>query len=402
MSKQRRFSIKLIILTLVILSLGWSFMPSSVLVDVARVSVGDFVVTVEGEGLTQIHDIYTVSTPIEGRITRIDIEPGDLIKAGETVIANMFPANPRFLDERAETQAKADVEGARAALSLAGAKVRQTQAQLEYEQASFKRSYDLFGKNLISRADLERAELQLKTLKAELETALSNQAVMAARLDSAKAILLQPHKINENDVNSSHCHICIRSPVDGQILRILHKSEGVVPAATPLVEVGHPDDLEIKIEMLSVNAVQVSPGNNAIIKRWGGPDLKAIVRRVEPSGYTRISALGVEEQRVNVLLDLIDPVETRKGLGDAYRVEAEIIIDRERNTLLAPISSLFRIKELWSVFKVEEGMAKLQTVEIGRRNDHYAEILEGLQEDDLVILHPSNDIKEGVKVKVLE
>jgi HlyD family secretion protein len=343
-----------------------------------------------------------VSTPIEGRITRLEIEPGDFIKAGETVIANMFPANPQFLDERAETQAKADVEGARAALSLAQAKVRQAQAQLDYEQASFKRSSELFKKNMVSRADLERAELQLKTLKAELETARSNEEVMIARLEAAKAILLQPVKSNEDNRNSSYCHICIHSPVDGQILRILHKSEGVVPAATPLVEIGNPDDLEIKIEMLSANAVQVSPGDDAIIKRWGGQDLNARVRHVEPSGYTRVSALGVEEQRVNVILDLIDPVDTRTGLGDAYRVEAEIIVDRAQNVLSVPVSALFRVNEQWSAFKVMDGIAKHQTLRIGRRNDHYVEIIEGLNENDLIILHPSNDIEEGVKVTTID
>jgi HlyD family secretion protein len=398
MSKQLRLYLKIIMIALAFLALVWAFLPQPVKVDMEAVGKGDLLIGIEAEGITRIHDIYTVSTPIEGRITRIEIEPGAIVQAGETVLANMFPANPRFLDERAEMQAKADVEGARAALALARAKVRQAQAQLDYEQANFKRSMELYKKNLLSTAELESGELRITTLKAELETAVSNEAVMQARLDAAQAILTQPDKSNEDFSNSGHCHICIHSPVDGHVLRILHKSEGIIPVGTPLVEIGNPQDLEVKIEMLSVNAVKVVPGDEAIIKRWGGDDIRARVRQVEPSGFTKVSALGVEEQRVNVILDLIDPLEKWQSLGDAFRVEAEIIIERADNVLLVPLSALFRDNEQWSVFKVEQGTARLQSVTPGRKNDYYAEIIEGLHQGDVVIVHPGNDVAEGVSV----
>ena len=398
MSKQLRVLIKLSVIVLAIIALIWAFLPKPLKVDMEPVRTGDLLIRIESEGVTRIHDIYTVSTPIEGRITRIEIEPGDIVQAADTVIANMFPTSPRFLDQRAQMQAQADVEGAQAALELARAKVRQAQAQLTYERTNFTRSQELYKKNLLSTAELERDELRLKTLEAEHETALSNEAVMRARLEAAKAILTQPDNSNEGFREQADCHICIHSPVDGQVLRILHESEAIVPAGAPLVEIGRPSELEVRIEMLSVNAVQVEPGDEALIKRWGGEDIRASVRKVEPSGFTKLSALGVDEQRVNVILDLIDPVEKWRSLGDAFRVEAEIITERAEQVLVAPISALFRDNEQWSVFKVVNGSARVQAVTPGRKNDQSVEILDGLQEGDLVIVHPGNDVADGIDV----
>ncbi|WP_444995187.1 efflux RND transporter periplasmic adaptor subunit [Aliikangiella sp. IMCC44359] len=397
--------LKIVLSLAFLILLVYAFIPEPLKVDMVKVGKGDLLVTLEGEGKTRIHDIYTVSTPIDGRITRIDSEPGDIVTAGKTIIANMYPANPRFLDKRSETQAKADVDGAKAALALANARVKQAKAQLEYDQADYKRTQELFKKNSVSKATLERAELRLKTLKAELETAVSNKEVMLSRLQAAKAKLLQPEEAklaSHSSVNNleDNCHICIHSPVDGRVLRILHKSESIVPVGTALVEIGNPSDLEINIEMLSTNAVKVKAGHEALIKRWGGnQEIRARVRVVEPSGFTKISALGVEEQRVNVILDFVDPIEKWGALGDAFRVEAAIIIERAENVIKVPLSSLFRQNEVWSVFKVVEGIAVLQSVEVGRRNDRFAEIVSGLSVDDIIITHPSNNVSEGVSVE---
>ncbi len=390
-----------VILSLALIGvLVFAFLPESIKVDMITVSKGNLLITMEGEGKTRIHDIYTVSAPMDGRITRIEIEPGDFVIAGDTTIANMYPANPIFLDKRTETQARADVEGAKAALSLANSRVKQTKAQLEFDLAEYKRTEVLFNDNNVSKAGLERAELQLKTLRAELETALSNKQVMVSRLEAAKARLLQPDEnelINDNDED---CQICIRSPVDGRVLRILHKSEGIVPIGTALVEIGDPADLEVNIEMLSTNAVKVKVGNQALIKRWGGnQDINARVKIIEPSGYTKISALGVEEQRVNVILSFTDPREKWSTLGDAFRVEAAIIIDQATDVIKIPLSALFRENEIWSVFKVVEGTVELQAVNVGRRNDQYAEITSGLNANDQIITHPGNAIEVGVKVE---
>lgn len=399
-----KFIKSIIKITIAITILGlliYAFMPQRVKVDMIEVSKGDLLITMEGEGKTRIHDIYVVSAPIDGRITRIEIEPGDVVVAGVTTIANMYPANPIFLDKRTEIQAKADVDGAKAALALANSRVKQTKAQLDFDRADLKRTQELFNKKSISQAGLERADLQFKTLKAELETVLSNKQVMVSRLEAAKARLLQPKDEDlENTNNNDDCQICIHSPVDGRVLRILHKSESIVPVGTALVEIGNPADLEVKIEMLSTNAVKVKVGDEALIKRWGGDqDIKARVKVIEPSGFTKISALGVEEQRVNVILKFTDPIEKWSALGDAFRVEAAIIIDQANDVITIPLSALFRQNEAWSVFKVVDGTVELQSVNVGRRNDRNAEITDGLKINDQVISHPGNAIQSGVNVE---
>jgi len=400
-AKKIKLVIKVILAVIALGLLVFAFIPEAIKVDLAIVEKGDILITLDGEGKTRIHDIYVVSTPVDGRVTRIESEPGDFVTAGKTVIANMYPANPQFLDKRSETQAKADVDGARAALALANARVKQVNAQLEFDTAELKRIRELFEKKSVSKSGLERAELSLKTLKAELETAQSNLQVMVSRLDAAKVRLLQPESrelgVGKND---SHCQICIHSPVDGRVLRILHKSESIVPVGTALVEIGNPEDLEVNIEMLSTNAVRVKVGDEAIIKRWGGAeDIKARVKLIEPSGFTKISALGVEEQRVNVILSFVDPIEKWKNLGDAFRVEASIIIGRSDDVSTIPLSALFRENEVWSVFKVVEGKVELQAVKVGQRNDRRVEIIEGLSLGELIITHPGNSIEEGVRVR---
>lgn len=395
-----KLMIKLSAIVLALVLLTFAFLPEPIKVDMVKVSKGDLLVTLEGEGKTRIHDIYVVSTPVDGRVTRIDSEPGDIVTAGRTVVANMHPANPQFLDKRSETQAKADVEGARAALALSNARVKQVKAQLEFDRADLKRTQELFEKNMVSQSGLERSQLRLKTLIAELETAESNQKVMLSRLEAAKVRLLQPDSGELAAASDeSHCQICIHSPVDGRVLRILHKSESIVPVGTALVEIGDPADLEVNIEMLSTNAVRVNVGDQALIKRWGGSeDINARVRVIEPSGFTKISSLGVEEQRVNVILNFTDPIEKWQSLGDAFRVEAAIIIDRANDVIKIPLSALFRQNEIWSVFKVVDGRAVLQAVEMKRRNDRFAEISKGLNINDQIIIHPGNSVEEGVKV----
>ncbi len=399
MANKIKLLLKIILAIVVITLIVYAFLPERIKVDMTIVEKGDLLVTLEGEGKTRIHDIYVVSAPMEGRITRIDSEAGDIVKAGETIIANMNPANPRFLDKRTESQAKADIEGAKAALALATTRVKQSQAQVEYNLADFKRTKELYQKKLVTKADLEKAELRSITLRAELDTAVSNQRVMDSRLEVAEASLLQPDELQDK-MGKTDCNICIHAPVDGTVLRILHKSEGIVSVGTPLVEIGNPADLEVNIEMLSANAVKVDVGDLALIKRWGGDnDLNAMVRVVEPSGFTKVSALGIEEQRVNIIVNFIDPIEKWRALGDAFRVEAAIIIDRADDVIMVPLSTLFRQNEIWSVFKVIDGVVALQVVDVGRRNDRHAEVTSGLVAGDHVITHPGNSIKAGVRVQ---
>lgn len=397
-AKKIKLALKVTLGCVAIGFLIFAFMPEPIKVDMITVEKGDLLITMEGEGKTRIHDIYVVSTPMDGRITRIESEPGDIVTAGKTIIANMHPANPTLLDRRSEVQAKADVEGAKAALALASARVKQSQAQLDYDISDLKRIKELYESRTVSKVTLEKSELRVVTLRAELETAISNKNVMQAHLDVAEARLLKPEENEE--AGEEDCHICIHSPVDGRVLRILHKSESIVPVGTPLVEIGNPADLEVNIEMLSTNAVRVKVGDEALIKRWGGVEnIRARVRVIEPSGFTKISALGVEEQRVNIILSFTDPIEKWKTLGDAFRVEAAIIIDRADAVVKIPLSALFRQNEIWSVFKVVDGVVVLQSVGVGRRNDRYAEVSKGLAIGDEVITHPGNSVAEGVKVE---
>ena len=389
--------VKISLVFIAVALLVFAFIPEKVQVDLISVEKGDLIVSVEGEGKTRIHDIYTIYTPIDGRITRLESNAGDRVTAGKTIIANMYPANPTFLDKRSEIQAKADISGAEAALELASSRVRQAQAQLKFDQSEFKRTQALFENNMVSTAELERAEIQLTMQKAEQETSLANRALMVSRLRAAQAELLQPESTSE--IEGETCQICIYSPVDGYVLRLLHKSESIIPAGTALVEIGDPRDLEVNIEMLSSNAVKVKIGDKAFIKRWGGSDdLAAIVKVIEPSGFTKISALGVEEQRVNVILSLTDPYDKWQSLGDAFRVEAEIVIDHLKGINKVPLSALFRQNGLWSVLKVIDGEVILQAVKVGKRNNFFAEITQGLMVGEQVIIHPNNSIEVGMNV----
>ena len=375
--------------------LVYAFIPNPILVDMDTVKRGDVLVTLDGEGKTKIHDIYVVYSPIEGRVTRLESEQGDTVVAGETVIANMSPADPRFVDSRAEIQAQADIQGAQAALGFEEAQLARAQAELEFSKAEYARADQLYRSGNVSIARIERADLLVKLRETELNTALSGMEVAQSVLTAAKARLFQP---GDNDGDSSS--LLVHAPVSGKVLRILHKSEGVIQSGTPLVEVGNPEDLEIVIETLSRDAVLVEAGDTALIKRWGGTeDITAQVRVVSPSGFTKISALGVEEQRVNIYMNFIDGPAKWRGLGDAFRVEASIIVDRSDDTLFVPISALFRFEGQWSVFQVVDGVAVRQAVEVGRMNDQIAEVLSGIADGDQMVVHPGSGVVDGVRVE---
>lgn len=393
--KKTKLYIKIVLGVVAVCLLIFALLPSPVLVDMDTVKRGSVLVTIDGEGKTKIHDIYVVYSPIDGRVTRIKAEQGDTVIAGSTVIANMMPADPRFIDSRSEIQAQADIDGAEAALGFEVAKRERSEAELEFAKSEMQRTQQLYDNANVSIARLERAELTVRLRETELNTAISAMEVAESTLAAARARLVQP-----GGTASDASTLLVRAPVSGKVLRILHKSEGVIPAGTPLVELGNPEDLEIVIEMLSRDAVKVEVGDTAHIKRWGGAeDIHAQVRVVSPSGFTKISALGVEEQRVNIYLNFSDPREKWQGLGDAFRVEAEIIVDQAAEALYVPISALFRVEGEWNVFQVQDGEAVLAKVEIGKINDEVAEIVAGLDEGETIILHPGSEIEDGVGVE---
>jgi len=383
---------------LIVLILGYALGPSPVLVDVAVLTRGPLEVTVDDDGETRVKDVFTVSAPVTGQMLRIESKVGDQVEAGKTVLAVMQPTYPEFLDARSRKQAEAEVKAAEAALALAEAEREKAKAELNFARAEFERARELARKGNISASARDRAEMEANSRAAALNTAAANVNVRAFALETAKARLIEPESVT--DIGGSCC-VRIRAPVSGRILRLLQESEQVVDAGTPLIEIGDPDDLEVKVDLLSSDAVKVKAGDEVIITGWGGlGDLTGRVRRVEPSGFTKVSALGIEEQRVNVIIDFIGDAKERTGLAHGYRVDAKIVIWKGADVLTVPLGALFRDRSEWAVFAVEGGRARRTRVKIGRTGAFDAEVLDGLQPGANVILHPSDRIDDGVAIEV--
>jgi len=381
----------------VVVVLGLALRPSPVPVDVAVLARGTLEVTVDDDGETRVKDVFTVSAPITGHMLRIESKVGDAVEAGKTVLAVMQPTYPEFLDARSRRQAEAEVKSAEAALALAKAEADKAQAELNFARAEFERARELAAKGNISKSARDRAEMEADSRKAALETARANVNVRAFALETAKARLIEPGTPTDT---GDTCCVRIRAPVSGRILRLLQESEQVVDAGTPLIEIGDPADLEIKVDLLSSEAVKVKAGDAVVITGWGGAgNLAGRVRRVEPSGFTKVSALGIEEQRVNVIIDFVGDPAARTGLAHGYRVDAKIVIWKGTDVLTVPLGALFRDRSEWAVFTVAEGEAHLTRVKVGRIGAFDAEVLDGLKAGDTVILHPSDRVEDGVSVE---
>ena len=383
---------------LLLAALVYTFMPQPVPVDLVVAMHGTLVTTIDEEGETRVRDIYVLSAPVAGRALRIEAEAGDNVVAGETVVAEIEPIDPAFLDPRSEAQAQADINAAESARDLALARVDSAKAELEFAESELQRARHLVSDDLISEHALDDAERGFKTGKAELATARAALQVSSFELERARAQLVSPAETRER---SAYC-VCvpIRAPVNGRILRVLHESEGVVAAGEPLVEIGDPGDLEIVTDLLSTDAVRAATGQRVIIERWGGEQaLEGRVRRVEPFGFTKVSALGIEEQRVNVIIDITSPPVSWARLGHGYQVETRIVQGEHRDALKLPLTALFRDGANWAVFVEEDGRAQLRHVEVGKRSQLEASILQGLQAGDRIVEHPSNRIADGVRIR---
>ena len=386
-----------VFVVLVVIGLVYAFRPQPVAVDIAEVVRGSLIVTVEDDGRTRVHDVYVLSAPVMGRMRRIDLHVGDTVVARETVIAEIEPIDPAFLDPRGEAQARADVHAAESAEKLGRAEVEQAQAELDFAHKEFDRARDLIQKGTISQHDLDEAERAYRTRSAALLTAQAALDRSAYQLERARAQLLSPTEARRN---SGECGcIALRSPVNGAILRLVQQSEGVVAASAPLVEVGDPRDLEIAVDLLSSDAVKVEPGQRVIIDGWGGGSpLEGRVRFVEPFGFTKVSALGIEEQRFNVIIDLVSPRDEWQRLAHGYQVDARIVLAERNDILKVPLTALFRDGTGWAAFAAVGGRAELRHVTFGERNGLEAEISDGLAEHERVVLHPSDRVADGVRV----
>lgn len=367
-----------------------------ILVDTAMVKRGEMQVTIKEEGITQVKDVYTVSAPIAGHLDRTTLEEGAAVIAGQTVIASIHPPEPPFLDERTLAEYTAAAEAARSAVALAEVEHAQAEKSLDLARSEYNRASQLAKTNVVSERGLEQAYNDLQLKEAQVASTEAVISLRNAELASALARLRQPRDINAA-ASGADCCIELTSPVNGVILKVLARSEQAVAQGAPIIEIGDPTKLEIVVDLQSSDAPRVQPGSRAIVSDWGGDtDLSATVRRIDPAAFTQVSSLGIEEQRVNVILDL-DTV--RPELGHGYRVLASLVVWSADDVLQIPIGALFRSGGEWAAFAVSDGRADLRKIEVGRINDEFAQITGGLDEGDTVILYPNDVLQDGSLVE---
>lgn len=387
---------------MVALFLAVTLWPRAERVDIGTVTRGPMIVTIDEEAKTRVRDSYVVSAPVNGRLLRVGTEPGAEVEKDKTVVAAMTSVYPAALDIRTREQAEATVEAARAGLSLARAEARRAKADADFAEDEAVRARELFKGEAIAKRGLDRAEISLTSAKAALEAANSAVSMRAAELERAQAMLTPSSAVAKEEGTAADAEtIDIRSPVSGHILRVFQKSEAIVSAGAPILEVGDPhNDLEVVAELLSSDAVKTSMGNRVIIDKWGGAEtLEGVIERIEPLGFTKVSALGVEEQRVKTIVAFSEGRNDDERLGDGFRVEVRIVIWEKDDALRVPASALFRADGGWAVFRVEGGVARRATIDIGQNNGVEAEVLGGLYEGDQVILFPGGVVDEGACVK---
>ena len=399
-ANSKRILIWAILVSIIAIALALSFMPTPATVDLVEVRPGRLVVTLDEEGETRVHDIYTLSAPVAGRVQRIDWHVGDPVTANETVLAQIEPGDPDFLDPRSEAQARAMIQAAEAARDLAAAAVQDAEAQYEFARSEYARMQELIVEGSVSKRDLDSAERDFKARRAGLDTARAAQQVRNFELEVARAQLVSPLETQGSGA-SCEC-IPITSPVSGRILKIADRSERVVREGDMLMQIGDPADLEIVVDYLSMDAVRIEAGQRVIIDNWGGAEpLEGRVRLVEPFGFLKVSALGIEEQRVNVIIDFASD-EGWERLGHGYQVESRVVLWDADDILTVPLTALFRDGEDWALFAEEDGRASLRHVQVGQRNGIIAEIRDGLTAGERVVAHPSDRVTDGVRIESLK
>ncbi|MEN1680013.1 MAG: HlyD family efflux transporter periplasmic adaptor subunit [Planctomycetota bacterium] len=405
---------KLIVLLIAAGVLGmlvWSFLPQPLDVEMAVAESGSLMVTVDEDGKTRIREKYVVSTPLSGRLLRVEMDPGDELTAGTTLLATIEPRDPELLDARAVAQAEARVKAAEASLGKTAPMLEQARLEQENAEIELTRAVKARRGGGITESELDTAKTRYRQASESLRSARYAEEIAEFELEQARAALLRSKPYENGTPGDSVSagpngwNFTIRSPIDGRVLRVFQESSAVVTAGMALLELGDPTDLEVEIDVLSSDAVNIRPGARVLLEHWGGDrPLEGRVRLVEPAGFTKVSTLGVEEQRVNVIVDLDDPPEDRRELGDGYRVEARIVVQQVDDTLIVPASALFRDagqdgQSEWSVFKVVGDAAAKTAVTISRQNGLQAAVEGGLDEGDTVIVNPSDQVIDGVAVR---
>lgn len=399
--RKSRLILTAVVSVLIIGALSFAFWPRPTMVDLGTVARGAMRLTINEEGRTRVREAYVVSTPVAGQLQRVSVQPGDPVEKGKTVVAHMHPTNPAALDVRTREQALAAVSAAEAALRVARADRNAAIATLDLAQTELKRSEQLFERGLLSDAALDQARQNARVMQARADTSEAAIAMREAEIINAQAQLIgfDDRQLGAA-IEPGSTDIPLYAPSDGVILRVIQQSETSLPAGAPIMEIGDvTGDLEVVVALLSRDAVQVKAGDQVIIADWGGStDLAGRVARVDPFGVTQFSALGVEEQRVNAVIDFEPSLTGETGLGHGFRVETRIIIWQARDTLIVPASALFRAQQDWAVFVALDGRAVLRQLTVGPNNGVEAQVLDGLAEGERVILYPSSGLKEGARI----
>jgi HlyD family secretion protein len=366
------------------------------MVEAVAVKSLPMAVSVEEEGRTRVIDRYIVSAPVDGVACRVQLDVGDAVTRGQ-VLLGITPLESQVLDARSRARAEARVAAAESALSAAREQASAAAADEEFASTELERLRPLLSEGLISRESFDKAQTLAKTSAAASRSASFNVEVASYDLEAARTTL-QYSAATTSDAPAER--VPVRSPIDGRILKVHHECEGPVGTGEPLFEVGDPSALEVEVDVLSADAVKIKPGMAVLFDRWGGDQpLQGLVRNVEPIGFTKISALGVEEQRVLVISDFTSPPEQWQSLGDGYRVEAQFVLWQQDDVLQVPSSSLFRYQQGWAVFVIEADRAVRRVVEVGQRNGLSAQVLNGLKQGEQVVNHPSDAVEDGVSVK---
>lgn len=395
MKRQKRsIVIGLVLLVLVAFGLYWLFMPQPVLVETAPIVTTSFEDTIDEHGRTRVRDRYLVSAPLSGRLQRMALEAGDAVQAGQT-LAIITPAISPLLDPRVKLELEAQVGAAEAAVEEAGSLYENAKVLMSQAGVNLERTKQLVERNVAPTAQLDRDQFLYLSAQRQANAAEGRSHAATHVLEQARAALKSASNPEPGE------SFPVISPVTGRILKVVQESETVVSLGAPLVELGDPGDLEIAVDVLTTEAIRIMEGDKVIVTRWGGPtDLQGAVRRVEPSAFTKVSALGVEEQRVWVIIDVTSPREAWTSLGDGYRVEVKIVVDETDRATVVPVGALFRRGDAWNVFVVEDGRAHIRQIQIAHLSAGLANVAEGVRPGEIVVLYPPAALAEGSRIKL--